>query len=95
MPDVFKSGPIVRCFLRARVAVQDSTREMKTLKKPKNEAITVREVAEFLKLHRETVNRMIKSGELPALKVGTAWRLNRLQIMEWAKSRRVRMQPED
>ena len=95
MPDVFKSGPIVRCFLRARVAVQDSTREMKTLKKPKNEAITVLEVAEFLKLHRETVNRMIKSGELPALKVGTAWRLNRLQIMEWAKSRRVRMQPED
>jgi len=95
MPDVFESGPIVRCFLRARVAVQDSTREMKTLKKPKNEAITVREVAEFLKLHRETVNRMIKNGELPALKVGTAWRLNRLQIMEWAKSRRVRTQPED
>jgi excisionase family DNA binding protein len=68
---------------------------MKTLKRPKNEAITVGEVAAFLKLHRETVNRMIKSGELPALKVGTAWRLNRVQIMEWAKSRRARMQPED
>jgi excisionase family DNA binding protein len=39
---------------------------MKTLKKPKNESISVREVAEFLKLHRETVNKMIKSGELPA-----------------------------
>ena len=68
---------------------------MKTLKKPRNEAITVREVAEFLKLHRETVNKMIKSGELPSLKVGTAFRLNRVQIMEWAKSRRARMQPED
>ena len=68
---------------------------MKMVKKPKNEAISVREVAEFLKLHRETVNKMIKSGELPALKVGTAWRLNRVQIMEWAKSRRPRMQPED
>ena len=68
---------------------------MKTPRKPKNEAITVREVGEFLNLHRETVNRMIKSGELPALKVGTAWRLNRMQIMEWAKSRRARMQPED
>lgn len=68
---------------------------MKTLRKTKNEAITVREVAEFLKLHRETVHKMIKSGELPALKVGTAFRLNRVQIMEWAKSRRLRMQPED
>jgi excisionase family DNA binding protein len=68
---------------------------MKMLKKPKNESISVREVAEFLKLHRETVNKMIKSGELPALKIGTAWRLNRVQIMEWAKSRRARMQPED
>jgi len=68
---------------------------MKTLKKPGNEAISVRKVAEYLKLHRETVNRMIRSGELPALKVGTAWRLNRVQIMEWAKSRRARMQPED
>jgi excisionase family DNA binding protein len=68
---------------------------MKTLKKPKHEAINVREVAEFLKLHRETVNRMIRSGELPALKVGRAWRLNRVQIWEWAKSRRARMQAED
>ena len=68
---------------------------MKTPNKPKNEAISVREVADFLKLHRETVNRMIQSGELPALKVGTAFRLNRVQIMEWAKSRRGRMQPED
>ena len=67
---------------------------MKTLKKSKNESVNVREVAEFLKLHRETVNKMIKSGELPALKVGTAWRLNRIQIMEWAKSRRGRMYPE-
>ena len=71
------------------------SREMKTLKKSRNEAITVREVADFLKLHRETVNRMIKSGELPALKIGTAWRLNRDQIVEWAKSRRARSQPED
>jgi excisionase family DNA binding protein len=68
---------------------------MKTAKKSRNEAMTVREVADFLKLHRETVNRMIKSGELPALKVGTAFRLNRVQIMEWAKSRRARLQPED
>jgi excisionase family DNA binding protein len=68
---------------------------MKTLKRSKNEAITVCEAAEFLSLHRETVSRMIKRGELPALKVGTAWRLNRVQIMEWAKSRRARTQPED
>lgn len=54
--------------------------------------MTVCEVAEFLKLHRETVNRMIRSGELPALKVGRAWRLSRVQIKEWAKTRCARMQ---
>jgi excisionase family DNA binding protein len=68
---------------------------MKTLKKLKNETLAVCEVADFLKLHRETVNRMIESGELPALKVGRAWRLNRVQVEEWAKSRRAGMQPEN
>ena len=68
---------------------------MNTFKKTKSESINVSEVADFLKLHRETVHKMIESGELPALKVGTAWRLNRVQIMEWAKSRRGRIGPED
>jgi len=95
MPDVVKSEPSVPSFLKRGTLVQDPTGAMKMLKNPKNEEITVRQVAAYLKLHRETVNRMIKSGELPALKVGTAWRLNRVQIMEWAKSRRARSNPQD
>jgi excisionase family DNA binding protein len=68
---------------------------MKMLEKPNNEAITVYELTQYLKRHRETVNRMIERGELPALKVGTAWRLNRVQLEEWAKSLSECMEPED
>ena len=55
-----------------RVALRGFSSEINALKKPNDERLPVAEVAEFLKLHRETVCRMIKSGELPALNVGRA-----------------------
>ena len=37
--------------------------------------MTVEEVAKLMKLHETTIRRMIKSGELPAKKYGSAWRI--------------------
>ena len=64
---------------------------MKIAKRRKHEEPTVHEVAQFLTLHRQTVNRMIEGSQLPALKAGRAWRLNRVQIKEWVKSRQLGM----
>jgi excisionase family DNA binding protein len=44
------------------------------------EILTVKEVAHFLKLHQTTVYKMIKSGELPAFKIGSDRRFRRSRI---------------
>ena len=52
-----------------------------------NEVLTVEEVADLLKVHRTTVYRMLKTGELPAFKIGSDWRFYRVRMEEWLKSR--------
>lgn len=48
----------------------DQCRELPEILKPD-------EVAEFLCIHKNTVYKMIKRGELPALRVGRSWRVLR------------------
>ena len=45
-----------------------------------DEILTVREVAEYLKLSRTTVWRWCNEGKLPAFKVGRGWRIHRLDV---------------
>ena len=45
--------------------------------------MTVREVAEYLRMHEMTIYRMARHGEIPAYKVGNRWRFNRGRIEEW------------
>jgi excisionase family DNA binding protein len=51
------------------------------------EVLTALEVANLLRIVRSTVYKMVKSGELPALKVRSDWQFNRVQIEEWMRSR--------
>ena len=46
-------------------------------------AWTVRQVAEYLSVNERTVYRMAERGELPAFKVGDAWRFRREDINAW------------
>ena len=46
-------------------------------------AWTVRQVAEYLAVNERTVYRMAERGELPAFKVGDAWRFRREDIDAW------------
>lgn len=41
---------------------------------------TIYEVADMLGLHWQTIRRMIKAGELPAKKYGSAWRVRRVDL---------------
>ena len=45
-----------------------------------DEFLTVSEVAKRLKLHPETIARYIRQGELPALKFGRVWRMEKKEI---------------
>jgi excisionase family DNA binding protein len=45
-----------------------------------DEILTVREVAEYLKLSRTTVWRWCSQGKLQAFKVGRGWRIHRSEV---------------
>lgn len=47
------------------------------------ELLTVTETAGLLKAHPKTVERWIRAGVLPALRVGREWRINRLTLERW------------
>jgi excisionase family DNA binding protein len=45
--------------------------------------LTVREVAEYLRVHQATIYRLLKEQKLPAFRVGADWRFNREVIERW------------
>jgi excisionase family DNA binding protein len=46
--------------------------------------MTVAEVADYLRVHRTTIYRMIASGELRPFKVGRVWRFHSDEIFKLA-----------
>ena len=45
--------------------------------------MTLGEVAEHLRLSKDTVYRMAQSGRIPASKVGTQWRFRQEDVDSW------------
>jgi excisionase family DNA binding protein len=45
--------------------------------------LTIKQVAEYLKVHESTVYRLVRHGELPAFKVGYHWRFKLESIDCW------------
>jgi excisionase family DNA binding protein len=46
--------------------------------------MTVNELSTYLHVHKSTVYRLIKGGEIPgAFRMGSDWRFNREQIDRW------------
>ena len=44
------------------------------------EIFTPNEVAQYLKVSKKTVYKMLRSGELPGFKVGKHWRVSRAEL---------------
>jgi excisionase family DNA binding protein len=45
--------------------------------------LTVKELCNYLKVNRSTVYRLLKTGQLPAVRVGSDWRFNVEEIDRW------------
>ncbi|HZP44949.1 MAG TPA: helix-turn-helix domain-containing protein [Candidatus Binataceae bacterium] len=45
--------------------------------------LTVGDVSEYLRVHRSTVYRLLKKGQLPGFKIGSDWRFNIEVIDQW------------
>ncbi|MEX0804808.1 MAG: helix-turn-helix domain-containing protein [Candidatus Binatia bacterium] len=49
--------------------------------------LTLDEAATLLHVSKRTLQRMIKTRELPAFKVGGQWRLRESQLRQWVENR--------
>ncbi|MEY8198872.1 MAG: helix-turn-helix domain-containing protein [Colwellia sp.] len=49
----------------------------------RDEILTIKEVAEFLKVNERTVYRLAAAKKIPAFKVGNAWRFKKAEIDQW------------
>ena len=49
--------------------------------------LTLSEAAQLLQVSIRTLHRMIRSGDLPALKVGGQWRVREIQLEQWVQHR--------
>jgi excisionase family DNA binding protein len=47
------------------------------------EIMTPEELAEYLRVSRQTIYNLLWRGELPGMKVGTHWRLKKSDVEKW------------
>jgi len=45
--------------------------------------MTVNELSEYLRVHRSTIYRLLKKGQIPGFKIGSDWRFNVEAIDSW------------
>jgi excisionase family DNA binding protein len=45
--------------------------------------LTIREVAEYLKVTERTLYRLVQEKQIPAFKVGNSWRFRRDDLERW------------
>jgi excisionase family DNA binding protein len=48
--------------------------------------LTVKDVAQYLKLSPDLIYKLAQQGKIPASKVGTAWRFKKQKIDQWMEA---------
>jgi excisionase family DNA binding protein len=49
------------------------------------EILTIRQVAQLLKLAERTIYRLVRRGELPGRKIANKWRFDQAQVTAWVR----------
>ncbi|MES9874472.1 MAG: helix-turn-helix domain-containing protein [Candidatus Sedimenticola sp. 6PFRAG7] len=57
-----------------------------------DEILTLKEVAEYLKLAEKTAYRLAAEGKLPGFKVGGSWRFRQSDIESWINKQAQEME---
>ena len=57
----------------------------------KNDIMTMKELADYLKIAEKTAYRFALEKKIPGFKVGTAWRFRKKEIDEWIKEKEKEM----
>lgn len=48
-----------------------------------DEVLTIKEVADYLKMNERTIYKLVQNGKIPAAKIASQWRLKKDLINEW------------
>lgn len=54
-----------------------------------DEILTLKEVADYLKLAEKTAYRLAADGKLPGFKVGGSWRFKREDVSSWIEEQKT------
>ncbi len=49
--------------------------------------MTMEEIAEYLKVSKETIYKMAQKGQIPGSKLGSQWRFNKQIVDAWLTTR--------
>ncbi len=55
---------------------------------PAGEVLTIEELAEYLKIPKSTLYKLVREGSVPCQKVGKHWRFHKNAIDRWLEQRR-------
>lgn len=53
-----------------------------------NDIMTIKEVADYLKLNEKTAYRLTSEGKIPGFKVGGSWRFHKQDIDQWIEEKK-------
>jgi excisionase family DNA binding protein len=53
------------------------------------EIMTIKELAEYLRVHPSTLYKLLRRGTLPGFRIGSDWRFHREVIDRWCSERNL------
>jgi excisionase family DNA binding protein len=56
--------------------------------------MTMQEVADYLRVTRSTIHRILKRNQIPAFRIGRHWRFDLEEIDNWCASRALSNEPK-
>ena len=71
---------------RQLYAVGDKPRRADTVLPPSRTMMTLQETAEYLRVTRSTIHRLLKGNQIPAFRIGRHWRFNLEEIERWCSA---------
>lgn len=59
-----------------------------------SDIMTIEELAIYLRVHKQTIYRLVKRSAIPAIRIGHQWRFEKESIDEWLRARPVERSSE-
>src|SRR5215831_11479431 len=76
-------SPSTRKVRRENTKSPDADHASKAAALDTSEIMTLRDAAAYLNCHYRTLFKLVRSGQVPAFRVGVCWRCSRLDIDRW------------